>query len=250
MAAVVTYAKTAIQFYDASDSCPFAAKAWLTLIEKGIEFERQTIDLKNKPKHFTELYASINPDSTARAKVPLIVDGDNVVVESNLVAEFLDNSYPESGPKLFPLSPVKLFKVRWFVDTFSDKFSGNLFKLLEAQSQSAAEEAKEKLDKGLQVLNRFIEQHGSSQGGDFFLGEYTFAEIATTPFVQRGNVALLELRGYSIQEAIQQQKLTRLGAWFKAVLERYSNKQTKPDDDSVVADYGEFLGDFKGHVQQ
>ena len=73
MAAVATYAKTAIQFYDASDSCPFAAKAWLTLIEKGIEFERQTIDLKNKPKHFTELYASINPDSTARAKVPLIV---------------------------------------------------------------------------------------------------------------------------------------------------------------------------------
>ena len=65
------------------------------------------------------------------------------------------------------------------------------------------------------MLNRFIEQHGSSQGGDFFLGEYTFAEIATTPFVQRGNVALLELRGYSIQEAIQQQKLTRLGAWFK-----------------------------------
>ena len=37
------------------------------------------------------------------------------------------------------------------MDTFSDKFSGNLFKLLEAQSQSAAEEAKEKLDKGLQV---------------------------------------------------------------------------------------------------
>jgi glutathione S-transferase len=63
----------AVQFYDASDSCPFAAKAWLTLLEKGITFERQTIDLKNKPKYFSDLYASINPDPAARAKVPLLI---------------------------------------------------------------------------------------------------------------------------------------------------------------------------------
>ena len=64
---------TAVQFYDASDSCPFAAKAWLTLLEKGIQFERHTIDLKNKPKYFSDLYASINPDPAARAKVPLLI---------------------------------------------------------------------------------------------------------------------------------------------------------------------------------
>ncbi len=64
---------TAIQFYDASDRCPFAAKAWLTLVEKGLNFDRKTIDLKDKPKQFTDLYASINPDPAARAKVPLII---------------------------------------------------------------------------------------------------------------------------------------------------------------------------------
>ena len=146
---------TTVQFYDASDSCPFAAKAWLTLLEKGIKFERHTIDLKNKPKYFSDLYASINPDPAALAKVPLLIgsariqdafsilrkaewrflrdtkgipvltcrtpnfhaqaaaaDGDQHIIESNLVAEYLDHTFPDLGPKLFPTEPLKLFKVR------------------------------------------------------------------------------------------------------------------------------------------
>lgn len=241
---------TAVQFYDASDSCPFAAKAWLTLLEKGIKFERHTIDLNNKPKYFSDLYASINPDPAARAKVPLLIDGDKHIVESNLVAEYLDHAFPNLGPRIFPTEPLKLFKVRWFVEMFSDKFSSSLFKLLEANSASAAEEAKHMLDKGLKVLNDFIEQHGSSQDGNFFMGQYSFAEVATTPFVQRGSVALLALRGYSLEKSIQQQNLHCLGAWLQAVLERPSNKETKPDDDSVKSQYAERLGHFKGHISQ
>ncbi len=48
------------------------------------------------------------------------------------------------------------------------------------------------------------------------MGQYSFAEVATTPFVQRGSVALLALRGYSLEKSIQQQNLHRLGAWMQA----------------------------------
>ena len=48
------------------------------------------------------------------------------------------------------------------------------------------------------------------------MGHYSFAEVATTPFVQRGSVALLALRGYCIGKSIQQQNLQRLGAWLLA----------------------------------
>ena len=68
----------------------------------------------------------------------------------------------------------------------------------------------------LQVLNDFIEQHGSNQDGNFFMGQYSFAEVATTPFVQRASVALLALRGYSLEKSIQQQNLHCLGAWLQA----------------------------------
>ncbi len=48
--------------------------------------------------------------------------------------------------------------MRWFVEMFSDKFSSSLFKLLEANSASAAEEAKHMLDKGLKVTG-FLPLH-------------------------------------------------------------------------------------------
>ena len=66
----------------------------------------------------------------------------------------------------------------------------------------------------LQNLNKFVEQHGSNKGGDYFLGgQYSFAEIATTPFIHRASLALPALRGYSVQKSIEQQNLARLGAW-------------------------------------
>lgn len=70
----------------------------------------------------------------------------------------------------------------------------------------------------MQNLNKFIEQHGSSKGGDFFLGgSYSFAEVAATPFVHRSSAALTALRGYSLEKSIEQQKLTRLSAWMKVI---------------------------------
>ena len=67
----------------------------------------------------------------------------------------------------------------------------------------------------VQKLNKFVEQHGV-EGGDFFLGaEYSFAEVAATPFVQRASVALPQYRGYSVEGAIKEHNLTRLEAWIK-----------------------------------
>ena len=41
----------------------------------------------------------------------LSADGDVKLAESNVVSEYLDTAYPESGTKLFPTDPVKLAKV-------------------------------------------------------------------------------------------------------------------------------------------
>ena len=66
-----------------------------------------------------------------------------------------------------------------------------------------------------QTLNKFVEQHGF-EGGDFFLGaEYSYAEVAATPFFHRASIALPEYRGYSVETALQQHNLTRLQSWFK-----------------------------------
>lgn len=67
----------------------------------------------------------------------------------------------------------------------------------------------------LQVIDAFICQHGSTEGGDYFLEEYSFAEVATTPFLHRGAVALSAHRGYDVQKAVQLLKLQRFGAWMQ-----------------------------------
>lgn len=51
----------------------FAQRAWITLREKNLNFEHKIVDLKEKPKHFKDLYASIHPDPAAPAKVPIII---------------------------------------------------------------------------------------------------------------------------------------------------------------------------------
>ena len=56
-------------------------------------------------------------------------------------------------------SPVQ---VRWFAEIFSQHFSSNMFSLLEANSESDAEEAKIKLDQGLRVCNTQTELAKSS----------------------------------------------------------------------------------------
>lgn len=43
--------------------------SWIALLEKEVAFEHTIVDLQEKPQIFSDLYSSIHPDPTARAKV-------------------------------------------------------------------------------------------------------------------------------------------------------------------------------------
>ncbi len=61
-----------------------------------------------------------------------------------------------------------------------------------------------------QVLDAFLRQHGSSEGGDFFLGgTYGYAETCTTGFFQRALAALPAFRGVDPWEVVRSNKLDR-----------------------------------------
>lgn len=73
------------------DLCPYVQRAAITLVEKGIPFERRDVDLADKPAWFK----SISP----LGKVPLLqVDGE-VLFESAVITEYLDETH---GTKLHP----------------------------------------------------------------------------------------------------------------------------------------------------
>lgn len=73
---------------------PFAWRAMLALIVKGVAFEDELLQFSKK-EHKTPDYLAINP----RGKVPTLVDGDVVVTESLAIIEYIDRKIP--SPPLF-----------------------------------------------------------------------------------------------------------------------------------------------------
>jgi RNA polymerase-associated protein len=103
-----------LTLYDAP-RCPYCARARIVLAEKDIPYETVEIDLSDRPAW---LYAK-NPSG----KVPVIEDDGWVLAESAVIAEYLEERYPE--PALLPADPAERAIARLLVfrfDDFSDPY--------------------------------------------------------------------------------------------------------------------------------
>ena len=89
-----------------AELCPYVERVRILLAAKGVPFETRTVDLKNKPDWFLAL--------SPRGRVPLLsIDGE-VVFESSVINELLEELHPE--PRLFPREPVARARARsWIV---------------------------------------------------------------------------------------------------------------------------------------
>ena len=76
--------------------CPYVQRAAIALAERNVPFRRETIDLANKPDWFK----AISP----LGKVPLLKVGDNVIFESAVIVEYLEETQPNP---LHPADPLK-----------------------------------------------------------------------------------------------------------------------------------------------
>ncbi len=83
--------------YDAPGS-PCARRVRITLLEKGLRWERRLVDLTRMEQKRPE-YLALNPNGV----VPTLLHGDRVLYESNVITEYLDETFPE--PRLYPADP-------------------------------------------------------------------------------------------------------------------------------------------------
>jgi maleylpyruvate isomerase len=84
-------------------SASFRVRIALNL--KGLAYESEVLDLRSG-EHLRERYARINPQRA----VPALVDGDDRLVQSMAIVEYLEETHPE--PPLFPSSPLERARVR------------------------------------------------------------------------------------------------------------------------------------------
>lgn len=102
-----------IELYHHSTSV-CAAKVRLALAEKNLGWEGHFIDLL-KGENFLPEYRRLNP----KAQVPTLIYDGRIIVESNIINEFLEDAFPEIA--LRPQDPVETAQMRQWGKLLDDE---------------------------------------------------------------------------------------------------------------------------------
>jgi stringent starvation protein A len=89
-------------------TCPYSHRCRIVLFEKDMDFEVIDVDMHNKPEEI----ASISPSG----KMPVLVERDLVLTESNIINEYIDERFPH--PQLMPPDPVMRARARLVLFNF------------------------------------------------------------------------------------------------------------------------------------
>jgi glutathione S-transferase len=90
------------------DLCPYVQRAAIVLAEKGIAFTRRDVDLAHKPEWFTRM--------SPLGKVPLLIVGEEVLFESSVIVEYIEETTPTP---LHPTDPIQRARHRAWMEVGS-----------------------------------------------------------------------------------------------------------------------------------
>ena len=139
---------------------------------KEVEFEVTYVNLQDKPDWFLEI--------SPHGKVPVLKVDDEILFESNAIAEYLDEMVE---PQLHPADPIKRARNRAWTDFTSD-FAGALGAIGYSKTREDMEKAVAEAPKRLQRVETALEGRGND--GPFFNGpELCLVDAAYAPFFQR-----------------------------------------------------------------
>jgi len=121
-------------------------KVRLALWEKGIPFEERHVDHKNR-EHLSDWYLKLNPNGV----VPTLTDGDDVIIDSSVILEYLEDMYPDH--EMSPSDPVKRAHMRKWMRYFEEvptpairvpSFNKHLAKRYESMNDEAYQQMADK----------------------------------------------------------------------------------------------------------
>lgn len=184
--------KASLKFYCAW-YCPFAQRAWMALLHKGLACEYLEVDPYRKSRWWLDV-------SRNRAKVPVIVapsgkeTGSTTVIDSTRIIEFLEDLAPDTKP-LFPGDPNDKAELRFWVDHINERIVPYLYRLLAADQPGEYRDAsKAALVEGLRELSAAM-----SPSRPFFAGtEPTAVDLTLHPFAYRIDTLLGHYRDFSL----------------------------------------------------
>jgi RNA polymerase-associated protein len=150
-------------------TCPFSQRCRIVLYEKGMDFQIIDVDVHNLPEDL----AVMNPYN----KVPVLVERDLILYESNIINEYIDERFPH--PQLMPADPVMRSRARLFLFRFEHELFSHL-DAIERGSQKAADKARGAVrDSLVQIAPVFGKQK-------YMLGEeFSMLDVSIAPLLWR-----------------------------------------------------------------
>jgi len=195
-------------------------------LETGIDFEHKIIDLKNKPAEFVAKYQQANGGSGS-GLVPLLENGDELVIESDVVAKYI-GKHLDPQNILYPQDSCQ--RVDTFLDTW-EQVTDRYYDFLRATSLQDAQQREGSFLRALEA----VEDQLLERTGNFLLGnDFSVAECICAPWIQRFYVALPYFRGIDF-EAYTESKLPCTARWMKAVRERPSVQESMCPEEEMIA---------------
>ena len=132
--------------------CPYVQRAAIVLVEKNIDHTRTNIDLANKPDWFVEM--------SPLGKVPVLKKEGNILFESQVIADYLDEVTDGS---LYPEDPWQKAHHKAWIE-FGSATLNAIAAFYNAQNKVTFEEKRQQLRAKFAIIEKMIR-------GPYFAGE-------------------------------------------------------------------------------
>lgn len=183
--------------------CPYVQRAVIALKEKQLPYQITYIDLMDPPNWFKEI--------SPLGKVPLLKVGDEVLFESAVISEYIDET---SEGSLHPEDALQRAKHRGWIE-FASSCLETLYTLNTTEEQEAFDEAVETMQKRLSKVEEVL------QSGSLFSGErFSLVDAAFAPLFMRLGL-LKQLTGTETMS-----NLPKVTAWSEQLLQRENVQQS------------------------
>lgn len=158
---------------------PYAWRVQLALEHKALPYDLKVISFSAGDTRKPEFLA-LNP----RHRVPVLVDGDFVMYESNAIVEYLDEVHPATGAPLFPgdvrtraLTRRLIMEVDAYFDEAIDPLTTQAF------GKKPEERDPKQIADGRKAVVDELVMFTKSMRGEFLVGPLSAADFALYPLV-------------------------------------------------------------------
>jgi len=148
----------------ASKFSPYCHRVEMALIEKNIPYEKQEVDLQNKPDWFLK--------DSPLGKVPLLYVGNKPLFESIAICEYLEGAFPET-----PLHSKDIYTKAWHRGwiEFSSGILAATFGIMFSKNQEQFDLKKAEVTEKLAILEKHLKFNPYFEGEKFSLVDICLA---------------------------------------------------------------------------